>query len=360
MSDQPPDQPPSQRGARFGRIAKPFEPTDAAHAIVKAAEQLGWDMGNIDKFTRQVQHVEYGLSAEVEFAAILRWLGWCSFVHRLSEDVLEDATRSSWTVPDLFAVFQKNGKTLSALIEVKSTNDTVLEFKSPYLRRLQSYAALLNQPLLIAWRPRTLGFWILFDPVIARPVDDDSVAVDFGLAIKNDLMSMLAGDYYLVPKQGAGLRFECERIGKKEPTADGYRALFRVSEAYLHDSAGVRAEHVPDSVVWVVFSTLKDHQEVSEEGIVQSFVASGDMTRAQLVLRTAVGFSLKEGERIHWKSVGKNLDAILKCEDLLRDAQAHFDTFMSYIFHQQPEETPTFLAEGWAGRSARGPVGRGK
>ncbi|HEX7073857.1 MAG TPA: hypothetical protein VF226_07430 [Hyphomicrobiaceae bacterium] len=72
---------------------------------------------------------------------------------------------------------------------------------------------------------------------------------------------------------------------------------------------------MPDSVIWAIFSTLNDHQEINDQSIVQSFVASGGMTRAQLVLRTAVGFSLKEGERIHWKSVGKNLDAILRSED---------------------------------------------
>ena len=77
------------------------------------------------------------------------------------------------------------------------------------------------------------------------------------------------------------------------------------------------------------------------------------MTRAQLVLRTAVGFSLKDGERIHWKAVGQNLDAILSTEALLRDAQARFGTFMSYIFHQQPKEIPAFLPAGWKGRSAQ-------
>jgi hypothetical protein len=78
------------------------------------------------------------------------------------------------------------------------------------------------------------------------------------------------------------------------------------------------------------------------------------MTRAQLVLRTAVGFSLKDEERIHWKAVGKNLDAALNCETLLHDAQARFGTFMSYIFHLQPEKIPSFLPVGWKGRSARG------
>ncbi|MEW5423917.1 hypothetical protein [Amorphus sp. 3PC139-8] len=259
-------------------------------------------------------------------------------------------------MPDLLAVFQTGGETCSAVIEVKTTEDTVLKFKTRYLQRLKEYAALLNQPLLIAWRPRDVGFWILFDPAIAEPAGEDSVTVGFEKAIKNDLMSVLAGDYYLVPKQGAGLRIELERVGEKEPTADGYQAVFRVSEAYLHDAAGERGADVPNALVWAIFSTLTDHQEINDDVIVQSFVASGGMTRAQLILRTAVGFSLNEGARIHWRQVGTNLDAILRCDDLLRDAQAHFGTFTSYIFYQQPQIMPSLLPDGWAGRSAGSPA----
>ena len=138
--------------------------------------------------------------------------------------------------------------------------------------------------------------------------------------------------------------------------ADGYKSVFRVSDAFLHDAEGVRTEGVPDSIVWAILSTLKDRQEVGEDGFVQSFVASGGMTRAQLILRTAVSFSLKDEERIHWKAVGDNLDGVLRCEELLHDAKTRFGTFMSYIIHQQPKEIPPFLPAGWKGRSAQGPA----
>jgi hypothetical protein len=212
---------------------------------------------------------------------------------------------------------------------------------------------LLKQPLLVAWRPRAIGFWILIDPSIARAVDDESLVVDLNAAIKNDLLSILAGDYYIVPKQGAGMRFEIERVGDKQPTADGYEAVFRFSDAYIHDAAGTRINQVPNSVIWAIFSVLDDRQEVLEDQVTHSFVASGGMTRAQLVLRTAIGFWLKEGERINWKSVGSDLDAALGCDVLLHDVQARFGTFISYVFYQQPQEIPSFLPDGWAGRAAR-------
>ncbi len=336
-------------------MAEPFAATDAAHTVVKAAEHLNWNFSDVKKFIRQVQHVEYGLSSEIEFAAILRWLGCCTFVHRLSEDVLENSARSLWKVPDLFAVFQIGDQKCSTLIEVKTSKDMFLKLKKSYLQRLQAYASLMQKPLLIAWRPRALGFWILFDPDIAAPVDGHSVTVDFELAVKHDLMNFLAGDYWIVPREGAGLRIEGEWIGEKHSTSDGYRAKFRVSDAYLHDAAGVRTEGVPRSVVWAILSTLKDYHEVTDDGFALSFVASGDMTHAQLVLRTAVGFSLKKkkDQRIHWKSVGNNLDGILSCQSLLNDAEARFGTFINYIFFQQPQEIPSFLPAGWANRSAQ-------
>lgn len=352
MTEDAKHRPPTPERPQFGRAAKPFAETDAAHAVVKTAERLGWNISDPEKFLRQVQHVEYGLSAEIEFAAILRWLGWCRFVHRLSEEVLEDPAQSVWQVPDLFAVFRAGDQTSSALIEVKTSDDTVLKFKKSYLQRLRAYASLTNQPLLIAWRPRSIGFWILFDPAIAQPANDEFVIVEFGQAIKNDLMSLLAGDYYIIPAEGAGLRLEYERISEKEPTEDGYQALFRVSEAYVHDASGIRADDVPNSIVWAILSTVKDGQEAHEDRIIQSFTASGGMTRAQLVLRTAVGFSINGEERIHWKAVGKNLDAIVRSDDLLHDAQARFGTFLRYIFHQQPQEIPSFIPATWKGRAA--------
>jgi Holliday junction resolvase len=344
------NQPANATGAPLRRALKPFSATGASHTLVRAAEQLGWNLKDPEKFIRQVQHVEYGLSSEMEFAAILRWLGWCSFVHRLNDDVLEDPSRSSWQVPDLFAVFETGGQKCTAMIEVKTSEDMILKFKESYLQQLRAYAEMMKQPLLIAWRPRTVGFWILFDPQIARRVDAETLEVDFELAVKNDLMSILAGDYYIVPEEGAGLRLEYERIGEKQPKKDGYEALFRVSDAYFHDAAGSRTKKVPDSIVWTIFATVKDVQEVSDNHIVQSFVASGGMTRAQMVLRTAAGFSLKDEERVHWKQVGKNLDAVLGCETLLRDAQVRFGTFISYILHLQPAEMPAFLPASWRGR----------
>jgi hypothetical protein len=236
------------------------------------------------------------------------------------------------------------------LIEVKTTDTLELTFKTSYLEKLHAYAELLKQPLLIAWRPRSVGFWMLFDPNVAESLDENLVRVSLDLAIKNDLMSALAGDFYLVPMEGAGLRIEAKRIGEKQPTHDGYKALFQISDAYFHDAAGTRVANAPNSIAWMIFSAMKENQETTDDGFNRSFVASGGLTRAQLVLRTAVGFSLNDEERIHWKMVGKNLDSFLTCDALLADAEARFGSFVQYILHQQPQNLPGFFPKSWQGR----------
>jgi hypothetical protein len=148
-----------------------------------------------------------------------------------------------------------------------------------------------------------------------------------------------------------------KRIGEKKHTDDGYEAVFQISQAFVHDAKGDKVDDVPQSLFWAILSVVQDHDEVQDDTIVQSFLASGSLTRAQLVLRTAAGFSLKEGERIHWKEVGRDFDSVLKSNDLLRDAQANFKTFVSYVLYQQPQEIPSFLPTNWPGLKLPGNTG---
>jgi Holliday junction resolvase len=339
---------------RFSRTKKPFSILSAAHSIVRVTEALDWQLDDVDAFLRRV-HVEYGLSAEIEFAAILRWLGWCRLVHRLNIEALRDPAYDALEVPDLFAVFSTGDAFCSALIEVKATEELSLIFKKSYLEKLRAYARLMNQPLLLAWRPRPIGIWTLVDPNVAEPLYDERVQISFERAFQNDLMSILAGDYVLVPKAGTGVRIEAKRTGEKTPTKDGYEAVFTISDAYFHDANKNRVPDLPESITWAILSVLAHDEEVTDEGFCQSYTASGGMTRAQLVLRTAVGFSAGENERIHWKNVAESLDSILTSEALLSDAQAHFGSFMQYIFHQQPRQVPDFLPSTWKGRDSAGP-----
>jgi hypothetical protein len=115
---------------KLARDKRPFAGVDAAHALVRIAEALNWNLADPQAFLRQAQHVEYRLSAEIEFAAILRRLGRCRFVHRLNEEVLKDPAHDTIEVPDLLAVFNDDGDTRAALIEVKPADELSFVFSA--------------------------------------------------------------------------------------------------------------------------------------------------------------------------------------------------------------------------------------
>ena len=347
FTEKPPKPPDDIQGQTLGRLKRPFDDISTAHTVVRAMEQVGYSITDPDAFIRRVQHVEYGLSAEIEFAALLRWLGNCPFVHRLSEDAFSSPTCSDWQVPDLFAVFQNSDLSWTTAIEVKTTSTTTLRLKKDYLAKLQAYADMISQPLLLAWRPRNIGFWILVDSSLIRHQGKDIFELDLETAVKNDLMSMVAGDFHIVPEKGTGLIIESSQISEKQHTPEGYQAMFRIDRTYMRNSSGISIDSVPNAITWLLFSAMEEVQNVNADSIVQSFVATGGMTRAQLVLRTAASFPLSEGQRIHWKEIGTNLGAVINSQDLLSQAQAHIGTFVRYIFHQQPQSVPQSLPERW-------------
>lgn len=331
----------------LGRSQRPLDEIPAAHTIVKALEECDYDIPSPDAFVRRVQHVDYGLSAEIEFAAILRWLGVCSLVHRLNEDAFNEPPSTSWEVPDLLAVFKSGDASCSAVIEVKTTSKNRLRFRTDYLARLQAYADLVSQPLLLAWKPRKLGFWILVDPSHARPLNSERVELDLESALRDDLMCTVAGDFFIVPQEGAGLIFEASLVGEKQPTSEGYQAVFRIDNAYAQDGKGDRFDSVPSAIVWTLLSATDERQSLGEDNLVQAFIAPGKLTRAQLVLRTAASVLIGNQQRIHWKRIGENLDSVVSSREVRAQAFASLGTFIQFVLYQAPHTAPHFLPDGW-------------
>jgi hypothetical protein len=97
---------------------------------LSASPKLNWNLADPQSFLRQAQLSNMGFRQTIEFAAILRWLGGCYFVHRLNEEVLKDPAHDTMEVPDLLAVFSDDGDTRAALIEVKTGDELSLVFSS--------------------------------------------------------------------------------------------------------------------------------------------------------------------------------------------------------------------------------------
>ncbi|WP_339692388.1 hypothetical protein [uncultured Parasphingorhabdus sp.] len=332
------------------RPARPFHTINAAHIITRTAEALDWDLDNVENFIKTAEHVEFGLSAELELSAILRWLGPCRMVHRLAEDAFV-ADTAAQQIPDLVATFESNGEHIVTLIEVKTTADPVLHLKANYLDRLRRYAEILGHPLLVGWRCRAIDMWLLFDPFaigLPRAGGFDYTLED---VMKVDLMSLIAGDFYLVPTTGTGLRFEMERTGDKIATKEGYQAEFTVRRAYFHDGEGRAETELPQAMIWTVLSGVRANSNVEDGQAVQSFTSTGGLRRAQNILKTALQFQTKGDQRIRWKGVADDLDSIVRCTDILTESRARFGTYVQYIFLQKPRVTPTFLPPKWRSKN---------
>ena len=324
----------------------PFDWTEAGHVVVRAGEAVNWDLSDPAAFVKRVQSIEYGLSAEIEFAAILSWLGRCSLVHRLDQDYFASHSKEKWCIPDLFAIFEHGGVRAPVLIEVKTRNRERLAFRTSDLESMQRYASALSLPLLVAWKPRRLGFWLLVDPIHAQKKDGKSI-LSLEESMKNNLLGAVAGDFLVVPKPNAGIFFEAKIIEKSRKTKTGFEGIAQLTNVEFRDAIGNQVKGLPGAIVALMFSCMKIADEVENNEIRRSFVTHDNPVFAQQVLRTAVAFRQKVVKPIRWRHVAKELDAYLSRDTLHDEIQGHFGTFVQYLCFLHPQAWPDFLPAAW-------------
>lgn len=325
----------------------PFDWTAAGHAIVKAGEAVDWDIADPESFVKRVQSIEYGLSAETEFAAIVSWLGRCPLVHRLDQDYFSSSPGSDWSIPDLFCLFEHAGARCAVLIEVKTRKNERLAIPTAELKSMRRYAELHSLPLLYAWKPRRLGFWVLVDPVHFVERDGKSI-LELEPAMKNNLRSAVVGDFLVIPKAGAGLFFEANIVKKTRTTKSGFEAIAQLQKAEFRDAAGQRTTKIPGAIIALLFASMEVVDTVTEEKLSYAFVTEGHPIHAQQVLRASVAFrNQAKCKSIKWRHVAKDLDAYLSRQELHDAIQSHFGTFVQYQFFQQPQAWPQFLPALW-------------
>ena len=308
------------------------------------AKKLGHD--DFLKAPAPVQRVEL---AEMEFAAILRWLGMCSFVQRLHKDVLkEQSTR--WKVPTFRAKFKAEGTTFSACIEVHTTTDPVLTFKRADLDALRSYALAVDEPILFAWKFSQFPCWVLIDPTIAQHVDDDTARVELGLALQNDLMFLVAGDLIIHPSPGAGLYLSAKRVTEyadADELGEGIvEALFQFDQVELRDATGAAVKRIPDTIVNTLLPVSELKQESTGDRVTLAFVASGSVTRAQTILQSVISRYSGASTQIDWKAVGRYANILLPYHRLIADL-IKYRAFVKNMINVVPQTIPAFLPDDW-------------
>lgn len=333
-------------GDKKAATLRPFDWTSAGHALVKAGQAVDWDITDLSAFAKRVQSIEYGLTAETEFAAILSWLGRCPLVHGLEQDYFSSQSEHKCQIPDLFAVFDHHGHRVPALVEVKTLNKELLTFKTSYLDGLRRYADEISLPLLIAWKPRRLGFWLLVDPIHAKAKGNKSI-LTLEMSAQNNLLSAIAGDFVVVPKENAGMFFEAKIVKKTKTTKDGFEAVAKFTDAGFRDANGERATDIPPAILAILFSSMELVDEVTETQIRKSFVTHEHAIYAQQILRTVIAFRANAAKPIKWRHVARDLNAYLSRDELDSAIRMHFGTFVKYQFFQHPIAWPTGFPEIW-------------
>lgn len=316
---------------------------DRERLIQEVLTELGWD-AEPGKIAKRVRRLDLGLPAEDEFTAICSWLGNARLIHKLDQHQVPVKSRDCYQVPDLLAQFENTGP---LLIEIKSRKKQVLSFRPDYLQRLRAYAELVNMPLLIAWKYR--GVWMLFEArhlAIARK----NFNIRLGLAMRENLLGLLAGDVAYKIAPGAGVRFHC----KKEELLTVEEEGEKVTERWRmqiddvdYTVAGGTAVGDLDPEVATLFATwdLTRRESHGDTHIELHFVAGDDdgMMFAHTALTHLLNWTLPKGSEINWRhairreAVVGNMTNFGNALNLALEQQ-----IVRYILHQEPQSRPKF------------------
>jgi Holliday junction resolvase len=254
----------------------------------------------------------------------------------------------TFRVPDLLALFEYEGRLVTVLIEVKTTNRISRSKLNPVLSlkpALVEYAKRLGLPLLVAWR--CVGHWILFDINHARRAETN-LKLDFERAARQNLLGLLAGDVFYRITPGTAIRMRI--VKESEPDADG-GFIGLIQDIHFENAAGKRIPSIPHLSSLFMFWDNEAEQIDEGDAIVQSFVVpepAGTRTieTASRTLRQILGASAALRKRPanlqavihdleHWVHKPDGFDAFL------RESMKH--GVVDKIRRQRPRRLPTFL-----------------
>lgn len=315
---------------------------DRSRVLHEALEQSGWK--NPEEVIQRVKRLELGLPAEDEFAVICSWLGKCSLVHKLDQQQIPKSSHDIYQVPDLLAVFNTENHQYKVLIEVKTKQDKKLTLREKDREKLLRYGELLGMPVLFAWK--YYGLWILFDISLFKRFNKN-YRVDLETALKNSLMSLLAGDMNYQLGDGVGLHLKFRKDEIHESNGDTETWKTRIEDIYLQDFNGERNyKFSPKTLSILNTCEIEENTEVDDEFISQSFVVRPGMGNMAHRAMEKLLKMADDDANIHWRSLlvdESPLHSIADFQSALNEALKQ--KFVKYILLQHPQEYPDFIKD---------------
>lgn len=310
------------------------------HDLYEVAHE---DVNKLDPnvLIERIKGIHKGLSAEHEFAAIASWLGSTRLIVS-ADDVLH--SDGQYRVPDFLVVVQKGDRDVKFLVEVKSDADDKLKWSEKYLSAMKRFADLLGMPLLVAWKWH--GMWALVD-VERFEKKNTAYHLTFDAALKNNLMSALSGNVFLVIKEGFRLEFKLKLLdpvdAASELLSEGQHTM-RVADVGLYTHKGKLPKDLTTELFPLIMARSVE-PETEREGEFLRHIYPADhenMFNVSELLIANLCWS-QDNDDVDWLAVLRN-GLPVPIEDLrgvlMRAIEAGV---VRYVFEQQPQIIPTWL-----------------
>ncbi len=325
-----------------------------AMMISQVCSLLGWGE-NPKEIVNKVNQLLRGLPKEDEFIALSTWMRKCSLIHKLDQEQFPSLSRDDYQVPDLFAIYDFNGRNVPVLIEVKKTSDIKLRpFSNAYYSRLANYAGLMDLPLLIAWYIERPNIWCLFE-LERMTRRRTAFHIDFQTATNNNLLGVLADDVILTLKKGVQLLFKIRKDPKTviRDSANGKVKKFTgiTEEIVWVNPQGQQIDCSPNlrNFLELVFRMVDNDQTDSEDEthITITFYTTNEenLFAHQLLRVMAFGSPILEGKRPSWLEVIRNNGFRMDYPSVREAASEGVKSgIVKWIVQQNPAILPEFLA----------------
>lgn len=306
---------------------------------------------DVDQLINRIKLLELGLPAEDEVSFLVNSFGRCRLVHKLDQLQVPRASRRDYRVPDLLVVFDYKGEALPVLVEVKHSRQPHLSWRDDYMCSLVRYSTMLNLPLLIAWKCH--GLWMLFEFGNFAP-SGSRWRIDLNLAMKQNLLGILAGDFFLDLEPGVGLHFVMrkeqilEEIRTSEHTTEQHWRIV-VEDAYWTNGRGERMDTdnlLGSLMCFFLALDPEDQGAVDDTHIRQSFVVSKEQTScfAHRAFVSALQFIGAVDDQTRWRRVLEQEIQPVSYADVRSAAeQGTRNGTVRYVMDQVPRDLPEFL-----------------
>jgi len=312
----------------------PDDIDDKARKIREVANKLGWT-SDISSLINRVKQMDNGLVQEDEFIYILNWSNKCSLIHKLDQFHIPPNAKKKYSIPDLFVVFNHKGKELSFFIEIKTSKYNNLSWSEKYYQGLVNYSKATGVPILIAWKWRSFDIWTLFElNYFQKSVSNYKIS--FKKAHTENLMSKLAGDFFIVPYDDIGLHFKFKKNKIIETKENDFVWQTVFESIYLTGNEKKEITDINTGILSYLFSlSMEDTVTHTDTHVIYNFTPTNKSAFAQSIpVRLAQAFSNSE---VNWLKKIKNQEFSIKYDKLLDTLTKAIDKeVIRNIFHIIP------------------------